>query len=235
MPTFSAAARAPHRLRIGPSDWWEIPPAAAIFGDQGWANESGHDWALRGRSPALLLWAFTRVRICASYGDVPPLGGGGGGGGGAGTGFGVALGVAVGVVEAGAGFGAGLTVVVRAGVAVVGAGGAAGAGWAAELVGAEDAGALSGGVVADVVVAPRLAAVLDGETLTPRATGSAGPPGSGAAPHAPRAATRTMAPATRKAIWGDRSDMSRETTPHIPRQRVRGRVHITPPNVVGCT
>src|SRR6478672_7940443 len=97
MPTFSAAACPPHRLRTGFSDWCDSRPSAAMCGDHGSANPSGQVCAARGRRPAADRSALTRARIWLSYASVPLCGGGGGGGGGTGAGFGAGLGLGAGL------------------------------------------------------------------------------------------------------------------------------------------
>ena len=66
IPTFSAAAWAPHWLSIGLSDWCDNPPSAAMCGDHGSANPSGQGCAVRAGRPAAARSAFTSERICAS-------------------------------------------------------------------------------------------------------------------------------------------------------------------------
>ena len=66
IPTFSAAASAPHRLSIGLSDWCDNPPSAAMCGDHGSANPSGQACAVSAGSPAAPRSALTRARICPS-------------------------------------------------------------------------------------------------------------------------------------------------------------------------
>ena len=63
IPTFSAAAWAPHRLRTGLSDWCDSTPSAAMCGDHGSANSSGHACAVSAGKPAAVRSALTSARI----------------------------------------------------------------------------------------------------------------------------------------------------------------------------
>ena len=221
MPTFSAAACPPHRVRIGFSDWCDSRPSAAMCGDHGSANPSGQVCAARGRRPAADRSALTRARIWLSYASVPLCGGGGGG---TGPGFGAGLGLGLGVGLA-PGLGVLRGVEVRVGAERGGGGTEVGAGVGAAVVGAaaSDGNAVAAGDAVSVVVgaaigdAGEVGATATRETVTAGSLQAVTPTARHAAPSAV-AANRTRG-----------SDMTAETTPSGPSGPG------APRDVVGCT
>ena len=203
MPTFSAAACPPHRLRIGFSDWCDSRPSAAMCGDHGSANPSGQVCAARGRRPAADRSALTRARIWLSYASVPLCGGGGGG---TGPGFGAGLGLGLGVGLA-PGLGVLRGVEVRVGAERGGGGTEVGAG----------VGGGGGGRAA----------------ASDRQRGGGGLAAGGDADGQARPAERRCREPT-PWIRHDGRNYSKRAF-RTRRASLRGRVHITSPEVVGCT